>query len=236
MPPLSRTPSTNTVTQSRHLTAESPRQGSTHTYRSSFPPSRKADAPREPPIQGSRNESHASQSSNELSSESPSASDSDSAQHPVRRSQIFRRPPQFANKESALGIFHDGADAEEDDSPDFLPFANTQRSSAQNAIAPSRGGHERTKSAPVVAGPSKEKQKQKQPAESSASSAGSLVPAPSPSQGGDGAQSGQRLRALSPKHRAELAKLSPRQRGLRRDGSDGTPSMGSSFSDLDGKS
>ena len=39
--------------------------------------------------------------------------------------------------------------------------------------------------------------------------------------------------ALSPKQRAELAKLSPR---LKKGGSDGTPSMGSSFSDLDGKS
>ncbi|KAI5364510.1 hypothetical protein Slin15195_G040470 [Septoria linicola] len=35
---------------------------------------------------------------------------------------------------------------------------------------------------------------------------------------------------LSPRHRAQLASLSPRSR---RDGSEGTPSMGSSFSDLD---
>lgn len=38
--------------------------------------------------------------------------------------------------------------------------------------------------------------------------------------------------ALSPRHRAELARLSP---GMKREGSEGTPSMGSSFSDLDGK-
>ncbi|KAJ9622651.1 uroporphyrin-III C-methyltransferase [Taxawa tesnikishii (nom. ined.)] len=36
--------------------------------------------------------------------------------------------------------------------------------------------------------------------------------------------------ALSPKRRAELAKLSPR---TKKEGSEGTPSMGSSFSDLD---
>jgi hypothetical protein len=42
---------------------------------------------------------------------------------------------------------------------------------------------------------------------------------------------------LSPRHRAELAKLSPRRAGTRsrKDGSEGTPSMGSSFSDIDGK-
>lgn len=34
---------------------------------------------------------------------------------------------------------------------------------------------------------------------------------------------------------ADLAQLSPRQRGQPRSGSEGTPSMGSSFSDLDGK-
>jgi hypothetical protein len=44
--------------------------------------------------------------------------------------------------------------------------------------------------------------------------------------------------ALSPRHRAELARLNPRRSasgaGGKREGSDGTPSMGSSFSDLDG--
>jgi len=42
---------------------------------------------------------------------------------------------------------------------------------------------------------------------------------------------------LSPRHRAELARLNDKRTGPRskRDGSEGTPSMGSSFSDIDGK-
>lgn len=39
---------------------------------------------------------------------------------------------------------------------------------------------------------------------------------------------------LSPRRTAELAGRSPGTKGKGRDGSDGTPSMGSSFSDLDG--
>jgi hypothetical protein len=41
---------------------------------------------------------------------------------------------------------------------------------------------------------------------------------------------------LSPRHRAELAKLNDRRMGPRSKtgGSEGTPSMGSSFSDIDG--
>lgn len=41
---------------------------------------------------------------------------------------------------------------------------------------------------------------------------------------------------LSPRRTAELAGRSPGMKGKAREGSDGTPSMGSSFSDLDGKS
>jgi hypothetical protein len=39
---------------------------------------------------------------------------------------------------------------------------------------------------------------------------------------------------LSPKRTAELAGRSPGMKGKGRDGSEGSPSMGSSFSDLDG--
>ncbi|GKZ62928.1 hypothetical protein AnigIFM49718_010657 [Aspergillus niger] len=71
--------------------------------------------------------------------------------------------------------------------------------------------------------------------ESSASSASSGVPVAHP-------QSDRRRRLnqsggpLSPRRTGELAHFSPRQSmALRRDASDGTPSMGSSFSDLDGE-
>ncbi|KAL1630675.1 uroporphyrin-III C-methyltransferase [Diplodia seriata] len=47
-----------------------------------------------------------------------------------------------------------------------------------------------------------------------------------------GSTGGPAAGALSPRHRAELARMSP---GMKREGSEGTPSMGSSFSDLDGE-
>lgn len=74
--------------------------------------------------------------------------------------------------------------------------------------------------------------------ESSASSASSAAPTTNTGENAMGTSTGQhkRIDALSPRHRAELARLSPRSRGRKGpDGSDGTPSMGSSFSDLDGE-
>lgn len=80
-------------------------------------------------------------------------------------------------------------------------------------------------------GKNKGKGKGKEPAiASSATSSASDAP----SRGGHGFSPS----ALSPRHRAELARLSPGRSaaGGKREGSDGTPSMGSSFSDLDGMS
>ena len=76
--------------------------------------------------------------------------------------------------------------------------------------------------------------------ESSASSNSSAAPPSSASATPAQQQQGRRLDALSPRYRAELARLSPRRRasggtGGGTQGSDGTPSMGSSFSDLDGE-
>lgn len=47
-------------------------------------------------------------------------------------------------------------------------------------------------------------------------------------------RSNRHIGALSPRRAAELSGASTRGRTNRREGSDGTPSMGSSFSDLDG--
>ncbi|TKA70082.1 hypothetical protein B0A49_06084 [Cryomyces minteri] len=121
---------------------------------------------------------------------------------------------------SPLGILSDGDD--DDDAPSFLPFANLPKQTVQDSSATLRTDSKASdkqsahrphpSKAPPVRNP--------QQVESSASSASSNP-------------QGQRQRppgALSPHHRAELAKLSPRHR---KEGSDGTPSMGSSFSDLD---
>ncbi|KAK5252592.1 hypothetical protein LTR16_005377 [Cryomyces antarcticus] len=155
-------------------------------------------------------------------SSSSSDTDSDAGLQSTRQSQTFRRPPRFNNaSKSPLGILSDGDD--DDDAANFLPFANLPKQTVQDSSATLRtdskandkqSAHRPHPSkAPLV--------RNQQRVESSASSASSNP-------------QGQRQRppgALSPHHRAELAKLSPRHR---KEGSDGTPSMGSSFSDLDG--
>jgi hypothetical protein len=62
-----------------------------------------------------------------------------------------------------------------------------------------------------------------------------------PGAGAGGARTGSERRGpagplLSPRRTAELAARGNRGKGASREGSDGTPSMGSSFSDLDGES
>lgn len=162
---------------------------------------------------------------------------------------MFRRPPPFQQKKPNLS----NVDDENEESDDSLPFAKppTQREDPSATlrdtpveVARTRSGtaggtrptRENTKQQEKDPAEPSTKSKGKQPVavtrmESSASSASSAAP-----NAGD-ATTGQhkRIDALSPRHRAELARLSPRSRARRAaDGSDGTPSMGSSFSDLDG--
>jgi hypothetical protein len=71
---------------------------------------------------------------------------------------------------------------------------------------------------------------QSQTSDSSASSTTLGTKRPEPLQGTQRKPTGP----LSPKRTMELAGRSPGMKGKGREGSDGTPSMGSSFSDLDG--
>ncbi|KAF2435676.1 hypothetical protein EJ08DRAFT_645374 [Tothia fuscella] len=254
-PPLSRTPSTNTITQSRHFLPPSPRQPVQRSFRTSNPPAaaRKLDTAPLPYT------TETGASSPTSSTTSTSSSESDTAA--VKRSQMFRRPPPFStHKKSTLSNVDDLDDEEsEEDSPTFLPFAKAtvttttagQRpedpsatlrdtdSDPRNRIPPSEQkrlvkdkeeeiGTESSQGSPAYKG----KGKGKAPLTRMESSASSASSAPAP---GETRQQHQkrRLDALSPRHRAELARLSPRRRGTKQDGSDGTPSMGSSFSDLD---
>jgi len=266
-PPLSRTPSTNTVTQSRaHLPAAPPRVHLHRSFRSSFPPSQK---PTPPPALSSHTEpanqpsDPASPATSALSSSSTSDSSSgEDTNNPLHRSQLFKRPPRFrAQKPRGLATLDDEDQEgdDEDDSNAFLPFAHTSRlgTAAGDAASPTTEDPSATlrdkilqppehtqkylahdvNKAPVSAtfaqgqGKDKGKGKGKEPAiASSATSSASDAP----SRGGHGFSPS----ALSPRHRAELVRLSPRRSaaGGKREGSDGTLSMGSSFSDLDGMS
>ncbi|QDS68343.1 hypothetical protein FKW77_010709 [Venturia effusa] len=279
---LSRTPSANTVTQSKHFLPPSPRREVPRSFRTSQPPPppRKLDTA---PLLATT-ETNASSPA----SDSSSSTDSDSDNGPIRRSQMFRRPPALKQKKPNLS----NVDDEDEESDDSLPFAKpaaqpedpsatlrdtppTETSRARSGTA--AGGTTR----PFRDNPLKQKDKDaaepsakskgKQPVsnnnnnnnaattttkmESSASSASSAA-APATNTFTNAALAGgeatmvtsaggqhRRIDALSPRHRAELARLSPRRSsrvGGRKGpdgggggGSDGTPSMGSSFSDLD---
>lgn len=144
----------------------------------------------------------------------------------MARSQAFRRPTHYS-KTTRHGYDDEDEDEDAESSGGFLPFATTATGSADGAAtikSPVKRGFEQRPAAP----------------DSSASSASSAAAAP-PSTTHAGKKRDTKgdytqvspASALSPRHRSELSKLSPR---VRKDGSEGTPSMGSSFSDLDGKS
>jgi len=121
-PGISRTPSANTVTQSRHFLPPSPRQPVQSSFRSAnVSAPRKRDSAPLPTAPEAK-----SNASSPASSSSSESSSSDEA--PLHRSHIFRRPhPRFqSHKKTTLGNFvssegEDGSDDE--DSPTFLPSA-----------------------------------------------------------------------------------------------------------------
>ena len=137
------------------------------------------------------------------------------------------------------GLKTDDIDDEDEESPAFLPLASTAQTHQQPSNndlgatlrldAGTQGAQYRK--APEAVAPLK----RELTAASSASSASSGIAVVTSQV--DGAPSAARAgSALSPLQRAGLGRLSPRRRALGREGSEGSPSMGSSFSDLDGES
>ena len=160
---------------------------------------------------------------------SSSSAQSSSSSSPVQ-SRVFRRPPRFQPAEQPGGL---GDDDDDDAEPAFLPFRAhhesivTSGSSGQDLASTVRGdlrGFPRR-----ITRETKEQAAQSHTSDSSTSSA-AMVPRP---RGADRMPPGP----LSPRRTAELAGRSPsgKGKGASREGSDGTPSMGSSFSDLDGE-
>ncbi|EON67698.1 hypothetical protein W97_06841 [Coniosporium apollinis CBS 100218] len=297
--PLSRTPSTTTITQSRHFLPPSPRQPLRTSFRSSFPPPRRTSPTLETTAETENSSTRPPASpspppASSGSSSSDSEADNDAANAGLRRSQLFKRPPRFGARgvKPALSAVDDesqpGEDYDDEDSAEFLPFANPvarqQHQPAQQPVHdpsatlrhPLPIRHNSTRERPGTARATTEppqrplsavgRARAKQPAaaaalvpithpSSSATSASSTSSAPPlPTAAGQSPyhdtaltqpQSNPASRpptALSPRHRAShlargaLSPLSPGMRGTGRDGSEGTPSMGSSFSDLDAES
>jgi len=212
---LSRTPSTRTVTQSRLAVQPNSSELVQRSFRSSFGSQRKG----RPSLENIR---HDPSPSPPLASVSSSASSDDGVSQSVARSQVFCRPLDLRTISS--GDDGDDDDDDPESSGGFLPFAtNTHEDPAATLrIAQAKR---------AVA--DRPRQQDIHSSESSASSSAASRPRTSVATGKMPLQPPTSpAKALSPRRRAELAKLSPR---MRKEGSEGTPSMGSSFSDLDGK-
>ncbi|KPM35379.1 hypothetical protein AK830_g11188 [Neonectria ditissima] len=155
--------------------------------------------------------------------EDSSTATSDDESSPAQ-SRIIRRPPRFQQNDAAPPYEDDDDDESE---PAFQPYKASDQPSASDLGSTLKGdGRSSSKKLPKSLG--KTTIHKSQTSDSSASSA-AMVQRPGKSR--EQRQPGP----LSPR-RAELTAQSPgsKSRGYSREGSDGTPSMGSSFSDLDG--
>ncbi|CAO2657616.1 Nn.00g037420.m01.CDS01 [Neocucurbitaria sp. VM-36] len=252
-PPLSRTPSTNTITQSRASTQQVPAR--TQSTRSAQRPNLTSPKPEErpssstaPPPNYRKDQVESPDLPASPSSSSSSLSDTD---HPAHRSQLFKRPPRFKQQRPReLSTFHesDGTQEVEDSGSHgntSLPFASAARRKpssskyAQDTLFRTTAKPEqkilqaeRARNVPPLRHKSIDQQSQ-----TTAETASSMTSSASASDApGDPRSTGKTPMSPPSNHRADLGRLgSPRQQGprSRKEGSEGTPSMGSSFSDID---
>jgi hypothetical protein len=226
-PPLSRTSSANTI-QNRPFPQTSPRPAKATLHRLTIsPPTNVRSTP--PPLGHGPTTLLKSKNVSPSEAAESSSSDSSSDSEPAQ-SRLLRRPPRFQSHKE--GRKADGDDDDED-APAFLPFSisggpqSTQTDPSATLRDPMQINRRTTpkKSIEVI-----------QQSQTSDSSASSTTQAIRPALKSPGHQQ-RPLGPLSPRRTAELAGRSPIGRGKNggREGSDGTPSMGSSFSDLDGK-
>ncbi|KAK3670698.1 hypothetical protein LTR78_009390 [Recurvomyces mirabilis] len=236
-PGISRTPSTTTVTQSKILTSSNRQpQAFQRAPRTSSGSQRQL-----PKLLYAKTATHVGESDGAVTSES------DSEVEAVSRtaSQAFQRAP-LGKKSAALRRVssdgdREGEDDEDEDEGGYLPFAAASKATARGEpIAPSK-----QRQATGTAGPSATKSAATNthpppPPDSPTTSSTTSSAAQAPASTSSDSQTLPPTRPpgpLSPRHRAQIANanFSPTSRSLgRREGSDGSPSMGSSFSDLDG--
>ncbi|KAI0428232.1 hypothetical protein F5Y09DRAFT_343903 [Xylaria sp. FL1042] len=163
--------------------------------------------------------------------QSPASADSSSASSSSSsspaQSRIIRRPPRFQGNEGPSFARHDDDDDDDDDAePAFLPYRRQAvgSSSGQHDLSATLRGDIRDPAKRSVKGSGRDRTHHSQTSDSSTSS----VPVTR------GTHEKRPSGPLSPRRTLELAGRSPggKAKGYSRD-SDGTPSMGSSFSDLD---
>lgn len=222
-PPFSRTTSSNNTNNptvaSRNLPPSSPRPTHAKLNRRSLSPKPKS-RPQSMAIEPTTRSPPP-----DILPSPPSESSSDS--EPPVQSRLLRRPARFKSKH---GESEDGDGS--DDEPAFMPFAElthhdpsaTLRGDPRNISRRNIHAHKK----PVEA------TQQSQTSDSSASSVAAPPRARPETITRESSQRHRMTGPLSPRRTAELAGRSPISKGKGREGSDGTPSMGSSFSDLDG--
>lgn len=235
VPPIPRTNSGNSV-QSRILHPPSPRSTKPATNRRSLsPPPRGGQTPlvaeRHSPLPP-----RPAESSSPMVDDDSSSSESDSSDDLPVQSRILRRPTRFQSHKQDDSKSTSSAD----DSPAFLPFTSiegqtsTSTPTHQDPSATLRGDPRQMSSRRTA--PKQTSELSSQHEQTSDSSASSVHPRSTSTASGHGFEfdrrGGHRHRhaagPLSPRRTAELSRRSPGKAG-----SDGTPSMGSSFSDLD---
>ncbi|EQL28435.1 hypothetical protein, variant 1 [Blastomyces dermatitidis ATCC 26199] len=167
----------------------------------------------------------------DISPASSSSSSSDSEEEATtRRGPPFKRFGRFSVHRGSNSI-----DEDEEDSPAFLPLRTHHSQSTQqmgNGTSATLRQEPEAASHPHAPSTEATVPLTRISAPESSASSGSSGPA-SGTAAPERTQPSRHPTALSPRRAAELARLGPRRRAAGREGSDGTPSMGSSFSDLD---
>ena len=243
-PPMSRASSANTVQGGGAGVPPGPRQPSVLPRRTSYQRSLKT----EPMLQHHQPEGRAE----DVDSSSASQSDNEATD---QHRQAFKRPPPFLSARSRIGPYEDGEDDDdEDDSPAFLPVQEINAAAGPETDTSTTPAENRSiHSSPATTITTNERQQGQRPPSSPnthSSSSRSVVPHTAlasnnqvrPTQQSPPASNQQLQRRrphppqgpLSPRRTAELVGRPSPRRYASKPGSDGTPSMGSSFSDLDG--
>lgn len=166
-----------------------------------------------------------------MSSSAESESDDNESGRPRPR---FKRLGKFSAQRAGLRDDED----DDDDAPAFLPLPRqTEKQGSRQRPGQEVGAAQRLEAEQAGRSTAEQRPTRGMPVttESSASSVSSGVPVALPQ--GESRRTSQAPEGLSPRRAGEVTRLSPRKSTASgREASDGTPSMGSSFSDLDGKS
>ncbi|KAI4104744.1 MAG: hypothetical protein L6R37_003098 [Teloschistes peruensis] len=243
---MSRNSSTSTIQQIQKPSPTIMQQSGFESTGVAFHPAKARDGPRRSTDTASKEKLVGSASSKADDSTS-SSSDSETAP-PMSRSRAYMRRPRHSTAKTALGPLSDNDDQDDDDadSPPFLPFSDPKAAKAQSSSSPPstdpnatvRMAHQKravpsTKPLHTLA---------PQPPLNSSSSSAQSQPQKPPRHHNH--HQNPRDPPKSPAHmptttteqqqQQPVSALSPRQRRVTgKEGSEGTPSMGSSFSDLD---